>query len=75
MWEERLSRMFGIISYLSPHSQVTVRDLAEEYEVSRKTIRRDIEMIQEAQLGVFYDGKAIKISRQGYKKIRSWIIG
>ena len=75
MWEERLSRIFGIIGYLSPHSQVTIRELAQDYEVSTRTIKRDIEMLQDAQLGVFYDGESIKMSRTGYKKVRSWIIG
>ena len=73
MWEERFSRIFGIVSYLSPHSQVSVHDLAQEYEVCKRTIERDIEILQDAQLGVFYDGEKIKISRTGYKKIRSWM--
>ncbi len=75
MWDERLSRLFGIIGTLSPHSQITVQDLAKEYEVSERTIQRDLEALQEAKLGIFYDGESIKISRIGYRKIRSWMLG
>ncbi|NUM34551.1 MAG: DeoR family transcriptional regulator [Candidatus Brocadiae bacterium] len=75
MWEERFSRMFGIIGYLSPHSQVTIRELAQEYEVSTKTIQRDLKVLEEAKLGVFYDGESIKMSRTGYKRVRSWMVG
>lgn len=74
MWDERLSRLFSILATLSPYSQITVRDLAQEYEVSERTIERDIEALQVAKLGVFYDGEKLKISRIGYRKIQSWMI-
>lgn len=32
--QERLTRLFSILSQLSPYSQVTVNDLVAEYEVS-----------------------------------------
>lgn len=71
----RMSRLFSIIGYLSPHSQITIPDLAKEYEVSKRTIRRDIEVLQNAQLGIFIEKNRIRISRIGYKKIRSWMLG
>lgn len=74
--EEKLSRLFGILGTLSPHSQVTVRELSQNYEVSDRTIQRDIATLQSAKLGVFYDDLGnLKISRVGYRKIRSWMIG
>ncbi len=76
MWEERMARLFSILSYLSPYSQVTVHDLAAEYEVNERTIERDIQLLSGAQLGVFYDEDGtVKISRIGYGRIRSWIVG
>lgn len=73
--QERLCRIFNILSYLSPHSKVTVHDLASEYQVSERSIQRDIAVLERAQLGVFYDeDKTVKISRIGYRKIRSWMI-
>lgn len=74
--EEKLSRLFGILGTLSPHSQVTIRELSEEYEISERTVQRDIATLQRAKLGVFYDERGtLKISRVGYQKIRSWMIG
>jgi len=74
--EEKLSRLLGILGSLSPHSQVTIRELSEEYEISERTVRRDIATLQNAKLGVFYDdGGKVKISRVGYRKLRSWMIG
>ena len=73
--DERIGRLFAILGTLSPHSQVTVRDLAEEYEVSPRTIQRDLKALMNAELGIFYDNEKIKISRLGYRKIKSWMIG
>lgn len=75
MWETRIARLFGILSYLSPHSQITLNDMAQIYEVHRRTIERDIEILQSATLGIFMDEDRIKISRMGYKKIQSWMLG
>ena len=75
MFEHRVSRLFSILGQLSPHSQVTVHELCREYELDSKTIQRDIEMLQEAKIGVFYDDDKIKISRIGYKRIRRWMLG
>jgi DeoR/GlpR family transcriptional regulator of sugar metabolism len=71
--ESRFSRLFGIVSYLSPHSQVSLADLALEFGVSVRTIRRDLSVLQEAKLGITYDGIAVKITTVGYRKIKSWI--
>ena len=71
---ERLSRLFNILSQLSPHSQVTVHDLAVEYSVNERTIQRDIEVLERAELGIFADDEnRIRMGRNGYKKIQSWM--
>ncbi|MBI4641862.1 MAG: HTH domain-containing protein [Candidatus Tectomicrobia bacterium] len=67
-------RLFNILGQLSPHSQVTVRELATEYEANERTIQRDIDVLRDAKLGVYYDDDdTVKISRTGYQKIRSWL--
>ena len=75
MRDERFSRIFSIVGQLSPHSQVTVHDLSEEYGVSSKSIQRDVDVLRNAKLGVFMEEGKIKISRIGYGKIRSWMLG
>lgn len=75
MNQQRLTRVISILGYLSPHSQVTVHDLAAQYEVHPRTIERDVEALQEAKLGVYIDEASIKIHREGYKKIKSWMSG
>ena len=75
MQEKRFARMFAILGQLSPHSQVMIRDLACEHEVSKKTIQRDIDALMSAKLGVYYDEDRIRISRIGYGKILSWMSG
>ncbi len=74
MSEQRFIRLFSIVGQISPHSQVTVHDLATEYEVSERTIKRDVQILQDAKLGVFCEENKIKISRTGYKRIRSWML-
>jgi predicted DNA-binding transcriptional regulator YafY len=72
--QERMCRLFNIIGQLSPFSQVTVHDLAAEYNVDERTIQRDIEVLERAQIGVFEDeNNTLKISRVGYRKIKSWM--
>ena len=71
MWNIRLQRLFSILGQLSPHSQTTIMDLAREYEVSERTIERDVETL--SIVGVTcYDGK-VTISRQGCKSISQWM--
>ena len=74
MWEKRISRLFNILSFVSPHSQITIHELADEYGVDTRTIERDVQLLREAKLGIFCDEDKIKISRHGYKRIRSWIV-
>ena len=74
MHEQRFQRLFAIIAELSPHSQTTVHELAAEYEVNERTIERDLEVLQRAKLGIYYDAdNTIKIGRNGYRKICSWM--
>ncbi len=41
----KLDRMIGILSVLLQHEKVTAPYLAEKFEVSRRTISRDIESL------------------------------
>ncbi|WP_372368040.1 HTH domain-containing protein [Candidatus Uabimicrobium sp. HlEnr_7] len=72
MWNTRLLRLFSILGQLSPHSQTTVMDLVREYEVSERTIERDIETL--SLVGVTYNEGKITISRQGCKSISEWML-
>ena len=72
--QERLCRLFNILGKLSPHSQLTVKELAVEYEVDERTIQRDIEVLERAELGIFSDEEnRLKMGRNGYRKIQSWM--
>lgn len=41
----KIDRLIGILSILLQKEKVTARELAEKYEVSRRTINRDIETL------------------------------
>lgn len=41
----KIDRLIGILSILLQKEKVTARELAEKYEVSRRTIKRDIETL------------------------------
>ena len=75
MWKKRITRIFGILGRLSPHSQITIADLAREYEVSEKTIERDVQTLQGTSLGIFCEEGKIKISRKGCQLIANWMNG
>ena len=76
MNQQRLVRLFSIIGQISPYSQLTVHELSQEYEVHPRTIERDIEVLQDAKLGVYLDeNEKIKIHKLGYKKIKQWMSG
>jgi predicted DNA-binding transcriptional regulator YafY len=73
--EARFKRLFQILAHLSPHSYDTIKDLSEKYEVTERTIQRDIEVLLSAELGVFVDEEnRVRISRQGMKLIGHWIM-
>lgn len=48
----KIDRLIGIIMYLNNRSRVTANELAERYEVSIKTIHRDMEAINQAGIPV-----------------------
>ena len=74
MQDQRFQRLCSIIGQLSPHSQITVHDLATEYQTTPRTIERDLQILQSAKLGIYYDtDNSVKIHRNGYKKIISWM--
>lgn len=71
---ERMGRIFNILGQLSPYSQVTVKDLAAEYGISERSVQRDIDVLERSELGIFKDEEnRIKIGKNGYKKIKSWM--
>lgn len=48
----KIDRMFGILAVLLNHEKVKARDLAERFEVSLRTIYRDIEAINKAGIPI-----------------------
>ena len=48
----RADRLIGILSILLQREQVTAPELAEKFEVSRRTINRDIEELCKAGIPV-----------------------
>ena len=74
MWQKRISHLFNILGQLSPYSQVTVESLAREYNMSKGEVRKDVDIILAANLGVFIEEDKIRISKYGYKRIRSWLL-
>lgn len=69
----KLERMLSIVIYLLNHEKVTAQELAEKFEVSVRTIYRDIEAISQAgiPIGTFQGaGGGISIV-EGYKLDRS----
>ena len=48
----KIDRLIGIISVLTQRDCVTAVDLAEQFEVSRRTINRDIELLCQAGLPI-----------------------
>ena len=57
-----LSRLLQIVIALQSDRRPNARELAEECEVSRRTIFRDLETIEAAGLAIQYDA-----TRQGYR--------
>lgn len=49
----RLHRLFGILSILLSRETITARELAEKFEVSVRTIYRDIEAIEEGGIPLY----------------------
>jgi len=74
MWQDKISHLFHIVGQLSPYSQVTVDSLAREYNMSKSKVEKDVEIILSAGLGVFVEDDKIRITRHGYKRIRSWLL-
>ena len=48
----KIDRLIGILSVLLQRDKVTSQELAEKFEVSRRTILRDIELINMAGIPV-----------------------
>ncbi|WP_295586461.1 HTH domain-containing protein, partial [uncultured Subdoligranulum sp.] len=48
----KMDRLIGILSILLQREQVTAPELAEQFEVSRRTIQRDIEALCRAGIPI-----------------------
>lgn len=48
----KLDRLMGVLTYLLQHDRATARELAERFEVSRRTILRDVEALNLAGIPV-----------------------
>ena len=48
----KMDRLIGILSILLQREQVTAPELAEQFEVSRRTIQRDIEALSRAGIPI-----------------------
>ncbi len=69
----KIDRLLGIITILLQHDKVTAPELAKRFEVSRRTIHRDIDDICKAGIPIItYQGGAGGISiAEGYKLDKS----
>lgn len=71
----KIDRLIGIITLLLQHDKITAPELAERFEVSRRTINRDIEDICKAGIPLVTTqgyGGGISIS-DGYKLDKSYL--
>lgn len=69
----KIDRLIGILSVLLQEEKVTAKDLAEKFEVSRRTISRDIEDLSRAGIPVYTaqgSGGGISIV-EGYRMDRT----
>lgn len=61
----KIERLIGIIFYLSNRERVTANQLAEHFEVSRRTIFRDINTLTLAGIPI-YSGEALYHNTNSY---------
>lgn len=69
----KIDRLIGILSILLQKDKVTSGELAEKFEVSRRTILRDIEAISKAGIPILSEqgqGGGISVM-EGYKVDRT----
>jgi biotin operon repressor len=67
-YDKRLFRLFNILRRLQPEGAVVSKDeLAREFNVSEKTIQRDIEILQMSGEDINYDKE-----KKGYCLLGSW---
>lgn len=73
----KLDRMLAIITYLLGHEKVKAQELADRFEVSVRTIYRDIDAISQAGIPIVaYQGAAGGIGIvEGYKLDKSVLTG
>ncbi|HEX9060345.1 MAG TPA: HTH domain-containing protein, partial [Clostridia bacterium] len=73
----KLERMLSIITYLLNHDKVKSQELADKFEVSVRTIYRDIDAISQAGIPIIaYQGADGGIGiMEGYKLDKSILTG
>lgn len=64
--KKRLSRLYSIYSYLQVNSIVSAKKLSEEFEVSTRTIYRDIRALEDAGIPIYLEGN------KGYKLVEGF---
>lgn len=68
----KMDRLIGILSILLQQERITAPELAEQFEVSRRTIQRDIEALCRAGIPVTAQGAGGGISiMEGYRVDRT----
>ena len=69
----KISRLLGILNVLVNKDRVTVKELAERFEVSKRTIFRDLDTLNEAGIPIVsYSGIGGVVSViEGYKYNKS----
>lgn len=69
----KISRLLGILNVLVNKDRVTVKELAERFEVSKRTIFRDLDTLNEAGIPIVsYSGIGGGVSViEGYKYNKS----
>ena len=48
----KLERLLAILSLLSDRNRITAKELAEKFEVSKRTIYRDLESLNQAGIPI-----------------------
>src|SRR5699024_269607 len=62
----RTDRLTAMIIYLQGHQRVTVQKMAERYDISERTVYRDLQALQEAGVPMGSEAGKCCLIRNGY---------
>lgn len=68
---QEVARLFSILSFLSPHSQVRSGELAVELGVAEAQIAEDLAQLARLPIGLDGDSGEYRVSPRGYQNIMS----